>query len=311
MTRTGFSVRLAQHLAEPFITLHPDDAQQNGIANADIVRASSPHGEVLLRALISDRQVPGQVFAPMHWSDQFASQARVGSLISAHVDPFSSQPASKMQRVSIDPYAATSFAYGVTSGRPALREQLPDSYWALAPVDNGWQFEVASRLCVDELRQQLLALLTKHANGSHHPEKFIESDDVHSENHRLGIYNSNDRLQALLYLSAQPVVASRSWARQQLDLSVKPPSKRWHLLAGAASADQPDKGAIVCSCYSVGVTQIEQALAEGLCSDVAGVGKQLQAGTNCGSCRSEIQSIVQYSAQTLKRKCTTSPSRSR
>ncbi len=31
----------------------------------------------LLRALVSERQARGSVFAPMHWNDQFASRARI------------------------------------------------------------------------------------------------------------------------------------------------------------------------------------------------------------------------------------------
>ena len=56
------------------------------------------------------------------------------------------------------------------------------------------------------------------------------------------------------------------------------------------------------------------------CSDVSAVGEHVQAGTNCGSCRSEIQNtLTQHQsehhsqhlthAQTLNLKCTTSPSR--
>ncbi|TJV43943.1 MAG: nitrate reductase, partial [Mesorhizobium sp.] len=53
MTRTGKSQRLSQHLAEPFAEIHPADAQHFGIGDADIVRVSTEHGEVLLRALVT------------------------------------------------------------------------------------------------------------------------------------------------------------------------------------------------------------------------------------------------------------------
>src|SRR5690606_22716111 len=44
MTRTGRSPRLSQHLAEPFLEIHPDDAADAGIGDAAIVRITSPHG---------------------------------------------------------------------------------------------------------------------------------------------------------------------------------------------------------------------------------------------------------------------------
>ena len=54
-----------------------------------------------------------------------------------------------------------------------------------------------------------------------------------------------------------------------------------------------DKGAIICSCFSIGFRQIETAVANGSCLSVDAVGALLKAGTNCGSCRSEIRQIVE------------------
>ncbi|WP_281285590.1 molybdopterin dinucleotide binding domain-containing protein, partial [Mesorhizobium norvegicum] len=55
MTRTGKSPRLSQHIAEPFVEIHPADAQHFGIGDADIARVSSPRGDVLVRALVTAR----------------------------------------------------------------------------------------------------------------------------------------------------------------------------------------------------------------------------------------------------------------
>ncbi|HLJ71713.1 MAG TPA: molybdopterin-dependent oxidoreductase, partial [Roseiarcus sp.] len=55
MTRTGKSARLSQHLAEPYIEIHPADAARFGIAGADIVRVSAAGEAILARALLSDR----------------------------------------------------------------------------------------------------------------------------------------------------------------------------------------------------------------------------------------------------------------
>ena len=44
---------------------------------------------VLARALISARQQEGSVFVPMHWTDQFASRARIDTLVPALTDPVS------------------------------------------------------------------------------------------------------------------------------------------------------------------------------------------------------------------------------
>ena len=34
----------------------------------------------------------GEVFAPMHWTDQFASMGPIGRVVGAKVDPVSGQP---------------------------------------------------------------------------------------------------------------------------------------------------------------------------------------------------------------------------
>jgi len=41
----------------------------------------------------------------------------------------------------------------------------------------------------------------------------------------------------------------------------------------------------------VGVNQLDAAIADG-CASVDEIGKAVKAGTNCGSCRSEIRAIV-------------------
>ncbi|MCA0021210.1 bacterioferritin-associated ferredoxin, partial [Mesorhizobium sp. B264B1A] len=56
--------------------------------------------------------------------------------------------------------------------------------------------------------------------------------------------------------------------------------------------ERPDAGATVCSCFNVGIKQITAAVASG-CTNVEAIGAALKAGTNCGSCRSEIRAIIQ------------------
>jgi assimilatory nitrate reductase catalytic subunit len=54
----------------------------------------------------------------------------------------------------------------------------------------------------------------------------------------------------------------------------------------------PDSGAIVCSCFSVGINTITAAVAQQGCTSVEAVGACTKAGTNCGSCRAEIRGII-------------------
>ena len=106
MTRTAKSARLSQHLAEPFVEVHPLDADRLQIADAEIVRVESPLGSILVRALRSTRPAIGSVFVPMHWNDQYASSARVDVLLPGMTDPISGQPASKHAAVRLERFAA-------------------------------------------------------------------------------------------------------------------------------------------------------------------------------------------------------------
>ena len=64
------------------------------------------------------------------------------------------------------------------------------------------------------------------------------------------------------------------------------------LLAGRAPGAQPDRGALICSCFDVGLKTIVAAINEQQLADVAAIGKALNAGTNCGSCRPALARIL-------------------
>jgi assimilatory nitrate reductase catalytic subunit len=53
-----------------------------------------------------------------------------------------------------------------------------------------------------------------------------------------------------------------------------------------------DRGPIVCVCFDIGMRTIIHAIAEQKLTDVAAVGKALNAGTNCGSCRPAIAHLI-------------------
>jgi len=289
MTRTGYIARLSLHRAEPFIELNQADAVTHGIDDADIVRIDSPHGHALARAIITDRQQPGQVFMPMHWTNQFSSQARVDALMQARTDPFSRQPASKNQAVRLRRFTAGSYAFLMTRSEPALQQMTDTEYWASSMIDAGWRTELASSITPEELVYTVLE------NIIHQMLDASTLDCVEyaaGKVSRMAWFNKNNELVALLYSAPESVEISRSWAIELFKQPAKDHSARWQVMAGRASLDQPDKGAIVCSCFSVGDKQIQRAITEDGCATVEAVGKQLSAGTNCGSCRNEIGALI-------------------
>ena len=111
MTRTGLAPSLNQHQSVPTLTLHPDDAKQLGVINDGFVQLYRQYengvsvdeeaSRVLAQVMISDAMRVGDAFMPMHWSNAFASFARVGTLIPTVVDPYSGQPELKNSAISI------------------------------------------------------------------------------------------------------------------------------------------------------------------------------------------------------------------
>ncbi|MBD0415378.1 nitrate reductase [Oryzicola mucosus] len=282
MTRTGKSPRLSQHIAEPFAEIHPLDAALHGIADADLVRLESPHGSVVVRALVTMRQRRGSVFAPMHWTDQFASNARIDTLAPAVVDPISGQPASKKIDIRMHKLAASAFGFAVMRERP---ETIDADYWAIAKCTSGWRVELA----FTEARKDWVGFASSLLQMPEDADRLAYQDQS-AGRFRLAAFDG-PILKGALFIAPEPVAVSRAWAAEQLSATHENQPQRFRVVAGRAGADRPDPGATVCSCFSVGVNQITAAIASG-CSTVEAIGQTLKAGTNCGSCRSEIKGII-------------------
>ncbi|MFD2055854.1 molybdopterin-dependent oxidoreductase [Mesorhizobium calcicola] len=282
MTRTGKSQRLSQHIAEPFVEIHPEDAQRFGIGDADIVRVSSPRGEVLVRALVTARQRQGSLFAPMHWTDQFSAKGRLDTLTAPLTDPVSGQPALKHVAARIEKFAAKAFGFAVMWQRPA-----PDtaSYWAVAKCKGGWRVELA--FADDDIDWTGFAGALF---GTSPGAEILAYHDRDAGQHRIAAFDG-DHLSGALFVAPGPVAVSRGWAAEQLTADHADRRGRLAIVAGRPGGIEVDRGAIVCSCFGVGANQIAQAVRGG-CNSVESIGAALHAGTNCGSCRAEIRVIV-------------------
>lgn len=275
MSRSGLTPRLSQHLAEPYLEIHPEDANDLGLAVADLAEVSSPHGKAVLRVLLSHKVQRGQVFAPMHWTGQFASQGRIDAVVAAEVDPVSGQPESKATPVAIKKLPARWYGYAVSQIKPT-----PDSpYWALARINNGWQAELAGT--------------EAHSDWRSFAQRLFNRPDMNAqifEDTAAGLFryaaHENGRLAAALFIAPTPVAVSRQHVSAQLNHSGAAP------LAGRPSADQPDPGATICACFNVGVNTLITAICEQNLLSVEAVGDALNAGTNCGSCRPELAALI-------------------
>jgi assimilatory nitrate reductase catalytic subunit len=290
MTRTAKTPRLMAHIGEPFVEVHPDDAKTIGVAAADLAEIESEHGRAVMRVVVTERQRRGSLFAPMHWTDQFAALARVDALVSSAVDPVSGQPEFKFTTVAAQRYAADWHAFAVS--RAPIATGGAD-YFAIAPARGGWKAELAGLAAPEDWTAFARATL-----GLGGEAETIAYHDAGAGQRRFVAF-ANETFVGAIFIARGPVTAARSWITERLGERIAP-EDRLKLLAGRPGAEARDRGAIVCACFDVGRNEIVEAAAEG-CATVAAIGARLRAGTNCGSCRREIARLVGAEAHAPRR----------
>ena len=284
MTRTGTSPRLNAHIAEPFVEIDLDDARRHGIADADLAEITTAHGRAVVRAMITTRQRRGSLFVPMHWNGENSSLARIDALVRGATDPVSGQPELKASVARIARFEAAWHGFAVLDREPA---GLSVDYWVKARAKGGWRLELAGVAPPEDWTAFARALL---AEGREDIE-LLAYHDAASGRYRFAAFDG-DRLAGAIFIAREPVAVSRSWAAGQLTAAEIEPRRRLGLLAGRAGDATKDIGAIVCACFEVGLNTIVEAVTSGRCVTVEAVGTALKAGTNCGSCRSEIARII-------------------
>ena len=280
MTRTGVAAKLSGHIAEPFAEIAPGDAARLGIAPASLVRIVSDRAEVIVRALVTDRQCEGAVFVPIHWTDRFASKARIDALVAPVTDPVSGQPESKAATVAVVPFAAAWYGFALT--RAADPSPATD-YWAQARVEGGTRLELAGLEAPADWTVVAERLFGAGAT-------FASIADPRAGRLRLAAVRDGEVV-GLLLVAPGPVEAARDWLVERFEAGPIAASEATALLAGRPGGAVVDPGRRICSCFGVGANQIRAAVAEG-CASVAAIGETTRAGTNCGSCRPEIARIL-------------------
>jgi ferredoxin-nitrate reductase len=100
-TRTGRIDKIRQMHPNPFIEIHPKDANKFGINNGDLVEVRSRRGASKFPALVTEAIARGVLFVPMHWGTLWADNAEANALTHPEADPDSKQPELKACAVAI------------------------------------------------------------------------------------------------------------------------------------------------------------------------------------------------------------------
>jgi len=284
MTRTGLSPRLAEHLPEPFVEVHPRDAAHAQLVDGGFARVSTAHGACVLKVVLSVGQQRGSLFVPIHWSDATASSARVCDLVAPACDPYSGQPEAKATPAAIAPvtFQYAGFALGLAAG------DLPgDTWWAHVTVPNGAGFLLASDAALERWRG--------HAAAAFAGAEIAEYSDE-------GVYRvaafRGGRLAGCVFIGPQTAPPHWDAVKPLFAAQALGPDERRAVLSGKSPDGRSDNGPQVCACFGVRLGAIREAVDAGA-RTAEDIGVALRAGTNCGSCLPELRRILEQARAAL------------
>ncbi|MBV9461258.1 MAG: molybdopterin-dependent oxidoreductase [Bradyrhizobium sp.] len=278
MTRSGMSPRLGAHLPEPFVEIHPDDANKYGVVDDSFARVTTDYGQCVLKVVVSERQQRGMLFAPIHWSEANASAARVGALVAPFTDPYSGQPESKVTPASITPYEYVFRGFVLSRKELALPQNL---WWARAAITGGYAYLFADNADLKRWSDWLSARAS---------DDFAEYRDFGGGVYRAASF-SGDRIETCLFVGPAHDAGDWDVVKSLFAAERLSDDQRRMLLSGRSSEGMASTGPVVCACFGVGRASICDAIASGARS-AAEIGAKLKAGTNCGSCIPELKRLI-------------------
>ncbi|MDR5802196.1 molybdopterin-dependent oxidoreductase [Caballeronia sp. LZ001] len=288
MTRTGRSAKLAGHISESFIDMHPQDALAYGVREGELARVTSRWGSMIARVQFGGGMSRGSVFVPIHWNDQVASDARVGAVVNPVVDPVSGEPEFKHTPVSIEQFHVTWHGFALSRRAPALDSV---TQWTRVHGARFVRHELAGRNRFDA------------AHDDHHDwaRALFRIDDPHAdwieyEDKSAGVYRAahvvNDRIESCVFVSERPDLPARAWLASLFDKERLDDEDRASLLLGQPIGKGEDTGPTVCSCFGVGRNTICKAIQDKGLKTAAEVTACVKAGGNCGSCVPELKKLI-------------------
>ena len=278
MTRGGISPRLGQHLPEPFVEIHPGDAIRFGVTDGGFARVVTDYGQCILRVAVSERQQRGMLFAPIHWSEETASAARVGALVAPFTDPFSGQPENKATPASIVPYEYVFRGFALSRVRLQLSPQV---WWARVAVTGGYGYLLADNADLARWQPWLRSVAGN---------DLAEYKDFGGGVYRAASF-AEDRIETCLFIGPARDAGDWGVVKNLFAADTLSDDQRRMLLSGKSIDGLASAGPIVCACFGVGRTTILATIAAGA-SSAAEIGAQLKAGTNCGSCIPELKRLI-------------------
>ncbi|MES2794608.1 MAG: molybdopterin-dependent oxidoreductase [Bacteroidota bacterium] len=105
MTKTGKVNKLNQHIDQPYIEMHPKDADDRNIVDNQVVEVLSRRGKAQVKVKITTDIKQGVCFMPMHFGKILGqSFGRTNNLTNSLVDPRSKEPDFKFSAIEVKVY---------------------------------------------------------------------------------------------------------------------------------------------------------------------------------------------------------------
>ncbi len=294
MTRTGLSARLNQHMPEPLLHIHPQDATLYKLVEGQFATVASALGQVVLKVKCDANMRQGDVFTPIHWSIN-AKQATVGTLIAPNIDAVSKQPELKFTAVNITPLSMQMHGFILLKGFANSNDTYSANadYWVLNRGANYTVIHLAwAALQRTQQLQQALAAAGLHSHNS------MVYHDANQSVYRLATFaapgtDGAGLLTAVAFFApiGQPL-PELTWLGSLFSSTSLSAQDRKCVLIGKPAEGYIDVGRTICSCFTVGENTIVNAIKTHNLSNAGQIGACLKAGTNCGSCVPELNSIL-------------------
>jgi assimilatory nitrate reductase catalytic subunit len=284
MTRTGKAARLADHVAESFIDIHPQDALLCGVREGELARVSSRWGAMVARVQHGGGIARGAVFIPIHWNGQTASDARVGTVVNPAVDPVSGEPEFKHTPVKVESFGVSWHGFVLSRSELALDDV---AHWTRIQGRSFTRYEMAGRGAIADHAAWARALL----GVTDAQADWLEYEDRGGAVYRAA-HLVDGRIEQCLFVSPRPDLPSRAWLASLFGKEELSPLDLAGLLSGQALEKGGDAGPTVCSCFGVGRNTICDAIRKNGLTTAASVTACVKAGGNCGSCVPEIKQLL-------------------
>jgi len=284
MSRTGLSPRLNLHKPEPFLEIHPEDAQRYQLKQGELAVIHSEWGSMLARVSLSSGIRTDMVFVPMHWTGQLSSKGRMGAVVNPFVDPVSFQPESKHTPVRVSAFASK--WQGFILSQQALDLSTLD-YRVDITGDAYFRYEIADQtVSLSALEALITDQLVNPSELS-----WQRYEDPASQLLRIACFK-NGQLFLVFMVQGNSQLPERDWLASLISKKTPITALKSTLLSGQPPIGSTDIGKQICACFNVGEKTLKNLISSKQATSVDAIGRACKAGTNCGACIPELKALL-------------------